>query len=88
MVRLGKERKKNKTFFYKERKRTERTERSFIKNAKECKEQNVLLKRKDAQPCFFLQIIMEESPIILTEEDIEIRTPSLSDCNEEEHHKR
>ena len=29
----------------------ERTERSFIKNAKERKERNVLLKRMDAQPC-------------------------------------
>ena len=42
---------KNGTFFYKERKRTQRTERSFIKNAKERKERNVLLKRTDAQPC-------------------------------------
>ena len=74
MVRLGKERKKNGTFFYKERKRTERsfikngkngtffykeckrmqrTEHSFIKNAKERKERNVLLKRTDAQPWVF-----------------------------------
>ena len=29
----------------------ERTEHSFIKNAKERKERNVLLKRTDAQPC-------------------------------------
>ena len=42
---------KNGTFFYKERKRTQRTECSFIKNAKECKERNVVLKRTDAQPC-------------------------------------
>ena len=41
---------KNGMFFYKERKRTQRTERSFIKNAKERKEWNVLLKRTDAQP--------------------------------------
>ena len=60
MVRLGKERKKersvllkrtekngkNGTFFYKDRKRTERTEHSFIKKGKE---RNVLLKRTDAQ---------------------------------------
>ena len=38
------------TFFYKERKRTQRSERSFIKNGKECKDRNVLLKRTDAQP--------------------------------------
>ena len=50
MVRLGKELKKNGTFFYKERKRTERAERSFIKNEKERKEWKVLLKRTDAQP--------------------------------------
>ena len=31
---------------------------------------------------------MEESPIIVKEEDTEIRIPSLSDSNEEEHHKR
>ena len=30
----------------------QRTERSFIKNAKDRKEQNVLLKRTDAQPCY------------------------------------
>ena len=30
-------------FFYKERKGTQRTQRSFIKNVKECKERNVLL---------------------------------------------
>ena len=42
---------KNGTFFYKECKRTQRTERSFIKNAKERKERNILLKRTDAQPC-------------------------------------
>ena len=39
---------KNGTFFYKERKRTERTERSFVKNGKERKERNVLLQRTDA----------------------------------------
>ena len=38
-------------FFYKEWKKMERTERSFIKNGKERKEPNVLLKRTDAQPC-------------------------------------
>ena len=37
LVRLGKERKKNVPFFLKERKRTERTERSFEKNGKEWK---------------------------------------------------
>ena len=42
---------KNEMFFYKEQKRTERTEHSFIKNGKERKEKNVLLKRTDAQPC-------------------------------------
>ena len=31
----------------------ERTERSFIKNGKEWKERNVLLKRTDAQPWIF-----------------------------------
>ena len=36
---------KNVPFFLKEWKRTERTERSFEKNVKERKEQNVLLKR-------------------------------------------
>ena len=55
--------KKNIPFFLKERKRTERTERSFEKNVKERKEwnfllkrqkeRNVLLKRTDAQPWFF-----------------------------------
>ena len=44
---------KNGTFFYKERKRTERMEHSFIKNGKERKERNVLLKRTNAQPCYF-----------------------------------
>ena len=39
------------TFYYKERKRTQRSELSFIKNGKERKDQNVLLKRTDAQPC-------------------------------------
>ena len=38
---------KNGTFFYKERKRTER---SFLKNGKQRKERNVLLKRTNAQP--------------------------------------
>ena len=38
------------TFFYKEGKRMQRSERSFIKNEKERKDQNVLLKRTDAQP--------------------------------------
>ena len=46
---------KNRMFFYKEQKRTERTERSFIKNAKERKERNVLLKRTDAQPCVYYE---------------------------------
>ena len=35
---------KNVPFFYKERKRTQKTFRSFIKNAKERKERRVLLK--------------------------------------------
>ena len=47
MVRFGKERKKNVPFFLKERKRTERTERSFVKNGKERKERSVLLKRTE-----------------------------------------
>ena len=33
----------------------ERTERSFIKNGKERKERNVLLKRTDAQPCIYAE---------------------------------
>ena len=37
-------------FFYKERKRTQRSERSFVKNGKERKDRNVLLKRRNAQP--------------------------------------
>ena len=37
-------------FFYKERKRLQRSECSFIKNRKENKDRNVLLKRMDAQP--------------------------------------
>ena len=59
------ETKKNIPFFYKKRKRTQRSEcffnkeqkrtqrsfRSFIKNGKERKDRNVLLKRTDAQPC-------------------------------------
>ena len=44
LVRVGKERKRNVPFFLKERKRTERTERSFVKNGKERKERSVLLK--------------------------------------------
>ena len=36
----------------------------------------------------YFQIIMEEPLIIVKEEDIEIRIPSLSDCNEEEQHTR
>ena len=35
--------KKNVPFFYKKRKRTQRSERSFIKNGKERKDRNVLL---------------------------------------------
>ena len=31
----------------------QRLERSFIKNGKERKDRNVLLKRTDAQPCFW-----------------------------------
>ena len=42
---------KNGTFFYKECKRMQRTEHSFIKNAKERKERKVPLKRTNAQPC-------------------------------------
>ena len=38
------------TLFYKERNRTQRSERSFIKNGKERNDRNVLLKRTDAQP--------------------------------------
>ena len=38
-------------FFYKERKRTQRLFRSFIKNGKERKDRSVLLKGTDAQPC-------------------------------------
>ena len=38
-------------FFYRERKRTQRSFRSFIKNGKERKDRSVLLKRTDAQPC-------------------------------------
>ena len=38
------------TFFYKERKRTQRSERFFIKNGKVCKDRKVVLKRTDAQP--------------------------------------
>ena len=37
-------------FFCKERKRTQRSFRSFIKNGKERKDRSVLLKRTDAQP--------------------------------------
>ena len=44
------ETKKNLPFFYKKRKRTQRLERSFIKNGKERKDRNILLKRTDAQP--------------------------------------
>ena len=46
---------KNATFFYKERKRMQRTQRSFIKNVKERKECNVLLKRmqKNIRECAF-----------------------------------
>ena len=40
--------KKNIQFFYKKRKRTQRSECSFIKNGKERKDRNVLLKRTDA----------------------------------------
>ena len=47
---------KNGTFFYKERKRTQITERTFEKNGKERKERNVLLKRTDAQPCFTVHV--------------------------------
>ena len=49
---------KNAAFYYKERKRMQRTPSSFIKNAKECKERKrmqercVLLKRTHAQPCW------------------------------------
>ena len=59
---------KNGTFFYKERKRTERTEHSFIKNGKERKERNVLYKeqkrtersfeRTDAQPWNLVSILV------------------------------
>ena len=42
-------------FFYKERKRTQRSFRSFIKNGKECKDRSVLLKRTDAQPWFYFR---------------------------------
>ena len=41
------------TFFYKEQKRTQRSEHSFLKNGKERKDWNVLLKRTDAQPMVF-----------------------------------
>ena len=44
---------KIRTFFYKERKRSQRLFRSFIKNRKEHKDRNFLLKRTDAQPCIF-----------------------------------
>ena len=46
---------KNATFFYKERKRMQRTQCSFIKNVKERKECNVLLKRmqKNIRECAF-----------------------------------
>ena len=44
------------TFFYKEWKRTQRSERSFLKNGKEGKDRNVLLKRTDAQPCRWVRI--------------------------------
>ena len=37
-------------FFYKERKRMQRSFRSFIKNRKERKDLSILLKRTDAQP--------------------------------------
>ena len=45
------ETKKNVPFFYKKWKRMQRSERSFIKNGKECKDRKLLLKRMDAQPC-------------------------------------
>ena len=38
------------SFFYKERKRMQRSFRSFIKNGKERTECSILLKRTDAQP--------------------------------------
>ena len=41
-------------FFYKERKRTQSSFRSFIKNRQKRKDRNVLLKRMDAQPCNIL----------------------------------
>ena len=41
------ETKKSVPFFYKERKRMQRSLRSFIKNGKECKDQNFLLKRTE-----------------------------------------
>ena len=46
---------KNATFFYKECKRMQRTQCSFIKNVKERKECNVLLKRmqKNIRECAF-----------------------------------
>ena len=37
----------NGTFFLKEWKRTQRMERSFLKNGKECKERNVLFIRRE-----------------------------------------
>ena len=37
-------------FFYKERKRTQRSFCSFIKNGKECKDSSVLLLRKEKNP--------------------------------------
>ena len=44
------ETKKNVPFFYKKQERKQRSECSFIKNGKERKDRNVLLKRTDAQP--------------------------------------
>ena len=42
-VCMAYEDKKNVPFFYKERKRAQRSERSFIKNGKEHKDWNILL---------------------------------------------
>ena len=56
---------KNGTFFYIERKRTQRMERSFIKNAKARKERNVLLKRTVAQPCPMLLLAGSNNSMLI-----------------------
>ena len=44
---------KDRSFFYKERKRTQREFCSFMKNRTERKERSLLLKRTDSQPWYY-----------------------------------